>query len=394
MNFYSLDGSKVDSNNLFENKQIYERFDNTNNFSSSLDNFIDENEEFASVPTTKSSATDNNYQCSDGYGVKGTTLGNDYKNINLIDCKKMCESAGNDCIGFNFDTAKNICTLKKDASSLMDSQASSTLCIKKSAGNANCKINTKNSNNDHTKAFNELDLIFNNQSHNNIPTGNLPTGNLPTGNLPTGNLPTGNLPTGNLPTNVVPTSKYPLEIPSVNVNPNQNSNQMATSSETTLNKTLNDENKTSNNENKPNMGNNSSGVYVDLDCFMKNISVLQNHTDNMMIDLSLLLSNLKTCSYVKKTSTEKNVTSGKMDTNQLINQVTSKINIPEPDVVKLKNIKADVLVTSDGTNSQMLEITKEPFSSSSEEKSNSWVFKDFMLIIILIILLFLLIFRK
>lgn len=450
MNFYSLDGTKIDSNNLFENKLIYERFDNTNKLSSSLDNVIDDNEEFVSVPTTKSSATDNNYQCSDGYNVKGTTLGNDFMNSNFVDCKKMCESAGTACIGFNFDTSKNICTLKKDASSLMDSQQSSTLCIKKSSGNTNSKVGDN-------KAFNQLDSIFNNQTQNQLPTNTMSPGTVPpvsntygisaTGstvsasNLNTQDINSINFGTSsispnsfstsgispnnttipgfstsgissvsimvpgantygtpstnpvasgpntsvNLPTNTVSKSIYPLEIPSINVN--TKSNDSVPLSET---KSAN----TSTNPNMPNMGNNSSGVYVDLDCFMKNINMLQNHTDNMMIDLSLLLSNIKTCSYIKKTSSSSSVSKGssnKMDTTQLINQISSKINIPEPDVVKLKNIKADILVSD---NSQILEVTKEPFSSNTEVKSNEWTLKDFVLVVILIVLLLLLIFRK
>ena len=404
MNFYSLDGSKIDSNNLFEGKQIYERFDNTQNKLKSLDDAIDDSEEFASVPTTKSNATDNNFQCSDGYNVKGTTLNKDYNNVSLADCKNMCETSGTDCIGFNYDNSKKVCTLKKDASSLMNANSSSTLCIKKSAGNAGCKIDNT------IKAFNELDSIFNNQTNNmptgnmptgnmpignmptdNMPTGNMPIGNMPTGNMPTGNMPTGNMPTGNMPTGNMPNSmntsnKYPMEIPSITVN-----KDIKEETETNSN--------SSTNENKPNMGNNPPGVYVDLDCFMKNINVLQNHTDNMMIDLSLLLSNIKTCSYVKKTSSDSKVSPSKMNTTQLIDQITSKINIPEPDVVKLKNIKADILVTEPNSNSpsQLLEVSKEPFESNTQaktSKSYNWSYQDLMMVVILIVLIYLLIFRE
>src|SRR3990167_3874554 len=95
-----------------------------------------------------------------------------------------------------------------------------------------------------------------------------------------------------------------------------------------------------------NMDNNPPGIYVDLDCFMKNINILYNRTDNMMIDLSLLLSNIKTCSYVKKTLGNFKSEIGskdKMDSNQLLEQISSKINIPQPNMVKLKNVKADIL---------------------------------------------------
>lgn len=371
MNFYSLDGSKMDSNNLFENKQIYESFNNISsqqNKSSSLDNAIDEDEEFASVPTSKSSATDTNFQCSDGYAVKGSNLGKVFENSNLNDCKTMCVSAGTDCIGFNFNTKNNVCTLKKNASS-MDNNNNSTLCIKKSAGKAGCKVGTKDNNNnsDSVKAFNELDSIFNEQTN---PTDS--------------NQQNQNTMPGSTPNSMNP--EYPMEIPSVETT-NQNTN-----AETEMETEMESETMSG-----PNMGNNPPGVYVDLDCFMKNINVLQNRTDNMMIDLSLLLSNIKTCSYVKKTTSDNKLSlkNKKMNSKQLIEQITSKINIPQPDTVQLKNVKADVLV-SNGTNSpsQILEITKEPFATNSETKSYNWDYKDLVFVVIIVILIYLLIFRK
>jgi len=202
---------------------------------------------------------------------------------------------------------------------------------------------------------------------------------------------TNNTTTGNMPTetNTETSNKYPMEVPSITINKDiQVETEMETNADTN----------SSTNETKPNMGNNPSGVYVDLDCFMKNINVLQNHTDNMMIDLSLLLSNIKTCSYVKKTGSSK-MTPGKMNTKQLIDQITSKINIPEPDVVKLKNIKADILVTEPNSNSpsQLLEVSKEPFESSTETKktkSYNWSYQDLVMVVILVVLIYLLIFRE
>lgn len=395
MNFYTLDGSKMDSNNLFENKQIYERFDNTNTQLknlSSLDNAIDEDEEFASVPTSKSTATDSNFQCSDGYAVKGSNLGKEFKNSNLNDCKTMCVSAGTDCIGFNFNTKNNICTLKKNASS-MDNNNNSTLCIKKSAGTAGCKVNTnsnQNNNSDSVKAFNELDSIFNEQTNPTNPTNTInPTNttnptdsNQQNQNIIQGSTPNSMYPNSTSESNIKPT--YPMEIQSVETT-NQNTNA-GTEMEMEAEKMSG-----------PNMGNNPPGVYVDLDCFMKNINVLQNRTDNMMIDLSLLLSNIKTCSYVKKTTSNHKLSSKnkKIDSKQLLDQITSKINIPQPDTVQLKNVKADILV-SNGTNSpsQILEVVKEPFATDSETKSYNWDCKDLVFVVIIVILIYLLIFRK
>ena len=363
MNYYSLNGSKIDSsNNLFENKPIYETFNNTQtqNKSSPLDNSIEDDDEFASVPTTKSNATDTNFQCSDGYDVKGSNLGNQNKNSTLAECKTMCANAGNDCIGFNFNNKNNVCTLKKNASS-MDNNNNSTLCIKKSAGEAGCKVNTNQNNSDSVKAFNELDSIFNeNESQNLIEQ--------------------------NENTNIE--SIYPMEVPQM-VNNEISNNDLMSETESE-----------NNSETVPetNMSNNPPGVYIDMDCFMKNINVLQNRSDNMMIDLSLLLSNIKTCSYVKKNTTDNKLKhKGKMNSKELIEQITSKINIPQPDTVKLNNVKANVMV-SDGQNvpAQILEISKEPFDTNSETSSNSynWNYKDLVLIVIIVIIIYLLIFRK
>jgi hypothetical protein len=85
---------------------------------------------------------------------------------------------------------------------------------------------------------------------------------------------------------------------------------------------------------------------------------------------------------------------------QVVNQLTSKIDIPKPNIVSLKNVKTDVFTT--GTNSkqkigsgQVLEVIQEPFTTHSESTNNSnWSSYDFLKIVILVIILVLLIFRK
>lgn len=401
MNFYSLNGSNVDTNNLFENKPIYENFENTQsqpqsqpqsqnqvqnqaqNQGSLLDRIIgDDEDEFASVPTTKSTATDSNFQCSDGYYVKGSSLGDKLQNSNLNDCKKMCEN-NKECIGFNFNNKNNVCTLKKNASS-MDNNKNLTLCIKKSAGNTNCKVNNNNS----VKAFNELDSIFNEQESVNLTSNNQNMENNNSGDM-------------------IPNTDYPMDVPSMENNQMDNldsnldsntDNQAQTEAQIEAQIKLTTEEVETNNSN---MGNNPPGVYVDLDCFMKNINVLQNRTDNMMIDLSLLLSNIKNCSYVKKTSSDSRPQiNNEMNSQQLIEQITSKINIPEPNTVKLNNVPANVLVSNNNSNTpaQVLEIAREPFTTDtdSESESNSYnlYYKDLVLVVIIVIIVYLLIFRK
>jgi hypothetical protein len=452
MNFYSLDGSKKDSNNLFENSQIFETFENTQD--STLDNVIgDENEEFASIPTTKSASTDSNFQCSDGYKIEGSNLGKQYTNSNISDCKMMCSNSGSDCIGFNFDSNNNICTLKKNASSMLNTYDSSTLCVKKSAGKTGCKSNEPQSNSDTIRGFNELDSIFNenNSTNQQNPPNRQNLQNLQNRdnrqnlqNLPNRqnlqnlqnrdnrqNPQNRQNPIANLldqqnrqnlqntmddmslkydepssqsspkPSNIE--SKYPMEIPTI-----ETSKKLLTNSEIELESELESESISKTNNN---MLNNQSGVYVDLNCFMKNINVLQNHTDNMMIDMSLLLSNIRTCSYIKKSSSETDSSNKKMDSKELLEKINSKINIPQPDTVSLKNIKADVVVSS-GVNSpsQVLKVSKEPsvpdskmleyFDSVSgsktetEKETNNWKYIDLVTIVIILVILCLLIFFK
>lgn len=377
MNFYSLNGSKIDTDNLFEHNPTYERFENisnTQNKSTNLDNAIEEDDEkFASVPTTKSKATDSTYQCSDGYAVKGQNFGKVHTDSNLEDCKKMCVDAGTNCIGFNFNTKNNVCTLKKNASSLKNTEPTTTLCIKKSAGEAGCKVNKNQSGN--IKAFNELDSIFN-QTDEQEKQGEQGEQEINGSNQ-------------NDQTNS--NGDYPMKVPEMQSNNDTNTDV------NTTDMTVSESMKKETEKSKANMGNEPSGVYVDLDCFMKNINVLQNRTDNMMIDLSLLLSNIKTCSYVKKTNqNDKSIDNNKMNTSQLIDKITSKINIPEPDVVKLKNVKADVLVTggNDGTSGQILEVVREPFATETNSKSYNWNYQDLVMIAIIVVIIYLLIFRK
>jgi hypothetical protein len=408
MNFYSLDGSKL------EDKQIYERFDINQNYSSSLDDNInqnddDDNEQFSSIPTTKSNATDNNYQCSDGFSVKGNNLGNEIKNNSLIDCKNKCVELGSDCIGFNFDTSKNICTLKKNASSLINDAMTSTLCIKKSAGNKNCKVNNNTINSTNSvKAFNDLDSIFKNDKNlnqknlasispelinsmspelinsispeliNSMGSNSMGSNSMGSNSMGSNSMGSNSMGSNSMGSNPMDSKdtklNYPMNIPSVN-----------TISNIPLESVMETETNNIKNNMENNMENNYQGVYVDLDCFMKNINVLQHHTDNMMIDLSLLLSNIKSCSYVKKNNITTKLSNDKMNSNELINQITSKINIPKPDIVKLKNIKADLLIANNVNSGkgQVLEVTKEPFTSNYDNNYN-----NIYLIVVIFIIIF------
>ena len=517
MNFYSLDGSKID-NDLFRDTQIFERFDN-------LTNPNNQNELFAGVPTVKSNATDSNYQCSDNYAVAGSTFGNIINNTTLDACKSECIGSNSNCIGFNFDTSNNKCTLKQNATSLMNSAPSNTLCIKKSAGNKNCKINNKITN---ESAFNELHAIFanapeqikekiesvmKNPSHKqleemirnyynmasseqssllnnlsqitNVPpetiNQNIPkliqfvnTEDTPNYNLISAVKELGMLQQKTNPEQKILTTTSQLPIPSEseisltnmvskfsNLSSQEQSQLINTISNYSgvspeyvqkdmgiisnaigtgqignagiYNKILNLRNNMNEHNMLPNYPMNipkvenlmgemrmgmemgmemesemnikdklekikkdQDGIFVDLNCFMNNINVLKNHSDNMMIDLSLLLSNVKSCSYVKKSSKKSNIDLGKQTPEQIVNNITSKIEIPSPDIVKLQSMNSTTSIPSANLTShgQVLGIIKEPFDSETNTKNNDWDSYDLIKIVILVIILALLIFRK
>jgi hypothetical protein len=517
MNFYSLDGSKTD-NNLFRDNQIYERFDN-------LTNPSNQNELFTGIPTSKSNATDSNFQCSDNYAVSGTTYGNIINNTTLDACKSECVNSNSNCIGFNFDTSTNTCTLKQNATSLMNSAPSNTLCIKKSAGNKKCKVNKKVPN---ESAFAELNAIFENapeqvkqkielamknpshkkleemirnyynmsSSEQNSLLSNLSEAtNVPSETI-NQNIPkliqfinTEDTPNYNLisavkmmallqqqsnPEQKILTTPSQLPIPSESelsltnmvtkfsqLTPQQQSQLINTISNYSgvspdfvqkdmslisnaigtgqignagiYNKIQSFGNNMSEGQMLPSypmnipkvekissmmetnmesdmesemtlrdklekMKKDQDGIFVDLNCFMKNINVLKNHSDNMMIDLSLLLSNVKSCSYVKKSNRHKklNIDLGANTPEQIVDKITSKIEMPSPDVVKLQSMKSTISVPSADLTShgQVLGIIKEPFDSESKGKNNDWDSYDLIKIVILVIILALLIFRK
>ena len=517
MNFYSLDGSKTD-NDLFRDTQIYEKFDN-------LTTPNNQNELFAGIPTTKSNATDFNYQCSDNYAVAGNTYGNLINNSTLDACKSECLNSNSNCIGFNFDTSTNTCTLKQNATSLTNSAPSNTLCIKKSAGNKNCKVNKKNKN---ESAFDSLNAIFanapdqiknkiesamENPSHRkleemirnyynmssseqssllnnlsqatNVPpetiNQNIPkliqfvnTEDTPNYNLISAVKLLGMLQQKTNPEQKILTTPSQLPIPSEseisltnmvskfsqltsqqqsqlintisnfsgvspdfvqkdmsvisnaietdqignagiynriqglgnnmnesNMLPNYPMNipkieklmsQMETNMETNMESEMNLRDKLEK------MKKDQDGIFVDLNCFMNNINVLKNHSDNMMIDLSLLLSNVKSCSYVKKSKHSKKLDMdlGRQTPEQIVDRITSRIEIPSPDVVRLQSMKSTITVPSVDltTHGQVLGIIKEPFDSETGTRKNDWDNYDLIKIVILIVILALLIFRK
>jgi len=112
----------------------------------------------------------------------------------------------------------------------------------------------------------------------------------------------------------------------------------------------------------PREKNMTGSIFIDLPCFMERMNIMNKHTDNMMIDLSLLTSNLKSCAYVNKKDNESVVS----PESSLIDNITKSIDIPKPGMVKLMNVPATVLVTTNTQNPQVVGMSREPFTSEQQ----------------------------
>ena len=378
MDFYSIDGSDQDT-------QLYHNL-NSIKF-----------ENFENIPVADSKASDDNYQCSDNYSITGNSL-NVITNTSLDKCKTSCNTAGTSCIGFDFNTNTNTCTERSTATSLSTSTKNNTLCIKKS--DAPCLEESSNN------SFNHLDKMFSEHATTRPPTGKQTAGTMMgTSNQPKSNgttrPPSGNqtastmMGTSNQPKSNG-TTRSPGNMMSNNSSGMNSMNEMRGKNDMNsmngmngmndmndmdgMNEMQGMSNKKSNKKSNNN-DNSVKSIYVDLDCFMNNMSVLENHADNMMVDLSLLTSNLKTCSYVKKT----NQTS--MQEKDLITQINENINIPKPSTVKLVSVPASVLLTSNAQdsddNNQIVGMTQEPFENL-DNNSNTMI----IIIIVIILILF------
>ena len=130
-------------------------------------------------------------------------------------------------------------------------------------------------------------------------------------------------------------------------------------------------------------------IYVDLPCFMDKLNVLHNHSTNMMVDLTLLTSNLKTCSYINKVEKPKSETKSE----NLLSNVAKSLTMPKPETVKLINQPATILLTTGSANpyenNLTMGVTREPFSNQENNNKNSspmWVIVIIIIIIILLLL--------
>ena len=82
---------------------------------------------------------------------------------------------------------------------------------------------------------------------------------------------------------------------------------------------------------------------------------LNNHSSNIMIDLSLLTDNIKSCSYISKSEPVPPMNNQLDKTSNFVDRVISKIDIPRVETINLPS----------GSKSESIVSIEENFSSDS-----------------------------
>lgn len=126
-------------------------------------------------------------------------------------------------------------------------------------------------------------------------------------------------------------------------------------------------------------------IYVDLPCFLNRIDTLKYNSSNTLIDLQLLISNIKSCCYVKKDTNEKDTSTNNISNNKSNTITTTNIELPKTkqESIKVYGTQASVLYTNSPKN--MLLGMTEPFDLLNI--NNNDVMKIVILILILLFLM-------
>lgn len=335
-----------------------------NNDSSPFENFgfNDKNfnfENFESMPPVDAKNSDSSYQCSDNVQITGNVIGSSIANSTLADCKSQCNSDST-CIGFDFDNASSSCTLKNTITDLTSSKQNNVMCIKKTLSACKVQVNPEA------------------EAHKIITEHESETSPVPGIEIPVAPLPTNPI--------IRPIIKpIPAPITPERMGPNKC---------------------------KPDT------IFVDLPCFLNKMDVLKNHSDNLMIDLQLLLTNLKSCAYVRKPAKKQatsnpfkpinsnsdgnsdddwNIStnlsmsgSSSLENSSTVSNSNVPVVMPTQDTIKVYNSQASVLYTNNPiTNSNVMLGITEPFQNSEQETSfvNTYTFKIIVLIFLLVLLM-------
>lgn len=411
MSFYYLDQNINSVNPPFENF----------GFNNEKFNF----ENFESMPPIDKQNSDNLFQCSDNVQITGNAFGSSIPNTTLNNCKSECKTQGS-CIGFDFDNTSSSCTLKNTITDLTSTKQNNVMCVKKTA--SACKVNPQVD-----PATEAENVISENTEQENKPSPMGPMSPLyPPGVVIPLNTPS---PMPGPPSNtnnqnpVNPNSQNPLNPynpdPSNPYGPNSVNPYRPNSVNPYEPNSVNPYGPTPSPTTKPipkpvaptqTSKCKADTIFVDLPCFLNKMDILKNHSDNLMIDLQLLITNLKSCSYVKKINRKKpssgsnpfkpingNGTSSESDddfnfnfgdnqssesSSATISNSNVPVVMPTQDTIKVYNTQASVLYTNNPTNNAniMLGIT-EPFESVEQNESSFFATFTFKFIVLLLVLI-------
>ena len=284
-------------------------------------------ENFDNLPTINMGKSDNNFQCSDNVQITGNMINSVVPNSSLDDCKGRC-ATNNSCIGFDFNQKNSSCSLKNTITDLSKTMQNNVMCVKKIS---KCKTNTKIT---PTENLSNETINWNINSQESETSANIPQ--------------------------YIDPQEQAHEIIANNNQPSSMNIPIPSSMNT---------------PSSMNNPSNKGTIYVDLPCYLNKMDILKNHSDNMMVDLQLLITNLKACSYIRKPETT-NSTQGK-----IVNE------LPTADTIKIYNTPATVLYTNNPN--QLLGVS-EPFECMDNNNNSflkSFIFRVIVLLIILIFIM-------
>lgn len=359
MNFYSVDGSSYDN-------QVYQNFNNM-----SIETF--ENTEY-----NNSSISDEQYQCSDKFGINGENIIGVH-DISVDACKKSCIHDMN-CMGFDYDNDKKNCNLYKSVSSLDKSNPNGFFCVRKDGKPCD---NLKVMEPKQMEKFSE-DKIYKSVYEDLLNKYSEKLDSLRT----------------LTEQNDFLTSRFSeLQDELKNLDGRFDENKML-SKEVLENKNLANLIKSENDNLKNEIKNfnikekelkdelekkcEKENIFVDLECFLTNMDNLKNHANNMMIDLGVLISNIKSCSYVAKNKDYVNIKmSESKPTDVALDALIGNIKVPKPEEVNLP-----------GVNDKRGGDNKESFGNIDPKFDFKWFSSDLLIVIVIVFILYFIIFQR
>ncbi len=361
MNFYSVDGSSYDN-------QVYQNFNNM------------QIEQFENTEYNNSSISDDKYQCSDKFGINGQSLIT-LKDISVDACKKSCVDDLN-CVGFDFNNKDKTCNLYKNVTSLDKPNPDGYFCIKKDSGDCNNQmVNSDDKTEakvyktayedliskyaeklDSLKIISEQNEILNkrfSEFENEIK-----------------NMDEKFMENKNIAEQLSHNKKLANLIESENMN--------------LKNEIMNFDRKEKELRDKLKERCDKENIYIDLGCFLSNMETLKNHATDMMVDLGILVSNIKACAYQAKKDYKPNKKSDQI-TDVTLDSLVNKIIVPKPEEISMNT----TTTTNMSNMSNMSNVsTKETFRNVGPDYDFKWFSGDLLIVVVIIFLLYFIIFHK